>query len=150
MKTRNLALAVLGSMLLVGGVWAQSGKSAAVEQAVAALEQKWLQSQRTNNPELLASLLADDVMDTGSDGKLIVGKAAVIADAKSTKWSSVDYSGLKVTVHGDTAIATGIMTGKGTAAGKPLDSHDAFTDTWVKMPGGQWRCVATHSSTIKM
>ena len=150
MKTRNLALAVLGSMLLVGSVWAQASKSAAVEQAVAALEQKWLQSQRTNNPELLVPLLADDVMDTSSEGKLIVGKAAVIADSKSTKWSSADYSDLKVTVHGDTAIATGIITGKGTAAGKPIDSHDRFTDTWVKMPGGQWQCVATQVSAIKM
>jgi hypothetical protein len=56
---------------------------------------------------------------------------------------------LKVTVFGDTAIATGDFKAKGTdASGKPLIS-ERFTDTWVKMPNGQWQCVASHVSPIK-
>jgi ketosteroid isomerase-like protein len=31
-----------------------------------------------------------------------------------------------------------------------MDSHERFTDTWVKMPDGTWQCVAKHSSAIEM
>ena len=66
------------------------------------------------------------------------------------KWSSAEYADVKVTVFGDTAIATGGFNGKGTdEAGKPLEVHERWTDTWLKMPGGQWQCVASHASPIK-
>ena len=150
MKIRNLSLCLLGSLLLASAVWAQTSKAGGTEQVIVALEQKWLQSQQTNNTDLLAPLLADNVVETDSHGKVYAGKAAVLADAKSTKWSTVDYIDLKVTVFGDTAIATGGFKGKGTdAAGKPLDENDRFTDTWVKMPSGQWLCVATQASPVK-
>jgi len=41
--------------------------------------------------------------------------------------------------------------GKGTdPSGKPMDVQERFTDTWVKMQNGQWQCVASHVSTLKM
>jgi uncharacterized protein (TIGR02246 family) len=120
------------------------------EKAVAALEQQWLQSQKTNNPDLVAPLLADKFITTGSDGK-VNNKAESLATAKATKYTSVDYDDMKVTVFGDTAIATGGFKGKGTdALGKRLDVTERFTDTWVKMPDGQWQCVASHVSPVKM
>jgi ketosteroid isomerase-like protein len=120
------------------------------EKAVAALEQQWLQSQRTNNPDLVAPLLADKFITTGSDGK-VTNKAETLATAKATKYTSVDYDDMKVTAFGDTAIATGGFRAKGTdASGKPLDVTERFTDTWVKMPNGQWQCVASHVSPVKM
>jgi len=119
------------------------------EKAVAALENQWLQSQKTNNAELLAPLLADTFVNTFSSGK-VLNRTETLADAKATKWTTVAYSDLRVTVTGTTAIATGGFTGKGTdAAGKPLDENERFTDTWVKMPNGKWQCVASHGSQIK-
>jgi ketosteroid isomerase-like protein len=54
---------------------------------------------------------------------------------------------VQVTVFGDTAIAIGGGKFKGTdSSGKPMDSHERFTDTWVKMPDGKWQCVAKRSS----
>jgi ketosteroid isomerase-like protein len=64
-------------------------------------------------------------------------------------WSSVDYTDLKVTVFGHTAIATGTFTGKGKdATGKPLDERVRFTDTWLKIDG-KWLCIATQDSPLK-
>jgi ketosteroid isomerase-like protein len=124
--------------------------SGETEKAVAALEQQWLQSQKTNNPDLVAPLLADKFIGTGSDGK-VSGKAQALADAKASKYESMEYEDLKVTVFGGTAIATGGSRAKGTdASGKPMDNHSRWTDTWVKMPSGQWQCVASHVSIIKM
>jgi ketosteroid isomerase-like protein len=122
----------------------------ATEKAVAALEHQWLQSQKTNNPELIAPMIADKFVYTGSDGK-VSDKAAMLADAKATKWTSVENLDEKVTVFGDTAIATGEFKGKGTgASGKPIDDHTRYTDVWVKMPNGKWQCVSSQDSPVEM
>ncbi len=123
--------------------------SGASEKAVAALEHQWLQSQKTNNPDLIAPLLADKFMYTGTDGK-VSDKAGLLAEAKATKWTSVENIGEQVTVFGDTAIATGEFKGKGTgASGKPVDDHTRYTDVWVKMPNGKWQCVSSQDSPVK-
>jgi ketosteroid isomerase-like protein len=124
--------------------------SGATEKAVAALENQWLESQKTNNPDLVAPLLADKFVSTGSDGK-VTNKAQMLADSKARKYASAEYENVQVTVFGDTAIATGGFKGKGTdPSGKPFDEHERWTDTWVKMPNGKWQCVATQASPIKM
>jgi ketosteroid isomerase-like protein len=121
-----------------------------IEKAITALENQWLQSQKTNNPDIVAPLLADKFVSTEADGK-VSNKAQMLADAKTRKYSSAEYEDVKVTVFGDTAIATGGFKGKGTdASGKPFDEHARWTDTWVKMPGGKWQCVASQDSPVKM
>jgi ketosteroid isomerase-like protein len=136
-------------ILLLSGGWSQAQKTDGTEKAVAALELRWLESQKTNNPELIAPSLADKFVSTSSDGKMS-SKADWATTAKSTKYSTADYSDLKVTVFGGTAIATGIERLKGTdASGKPLDVNERWTDTWVKMPSGKWQCVASHQSATK-
>jgi ketosteroid isomerase-like protein len=140
---------LIGLLLLGSATWSQAQQTGGIEKAVAALEQKWLQSQKTNNPDLVAPLLADKFVMT-DDGKEY-DKAGWMARAKATKYVSVEYEDMKVTVFGDTAIATGGFKAKGTdESGKPFDANQRWTDTWVKMPNGQWQCVASHSSTIKM
>jgi ketosteroid isomerase-like protein len=149
MNIRNILCSSLVG-LMVGGVAAQTAAPGADEQAVTAAEQQWLKSQQTNNTDLLAPLLADKIVETTETGKVLRGKDAMIADAKTDHWSSVSYTELKVTVFDHTAIATGDFIGKGIAAGKPVDSHVRFTDTWVKMADGKWLCVATQDSAVKM
>ena len=142
------SLVLLISLVGVASVQAQQA-AGDTEKAILALENQWLKSQKTNNADLLAPLYADKFVSTGSDGK-VMNKSESIADAKATKLTSAEYENVQVTVFGDTAIAVGGATEKGTdSTGKPLDIHDRFTDTWVKMPSGKWQCVATHVSTIK-
>jgi ketosteroid isomerase-like protein len=145
---RSLIWCSLGVVLFASAVWSQSGGTEA-EQAVTALEQKWLQGQKTNNPDLIAPLLADKIVDTESDGK-VHDKAGLMAMTKAIKYTRAELEDLKVTVFGDTAIAAGGFKGAGTdASGKPFDVHFRWTDTWVKMANGQWQCVATQGTTIK-
>ena len=145
MKNR-LGWCSIALLLLASTAWAQSG----TEKAVAALEQKWLQSQQTNNPDLVAPLLADKLVETSSDGK-VADRAGALALAKGMKYSSAEYYDVKVTAFGNTAIATGGFRGKGTdAAGKPFDTNERWTDTWMKMPTGKWQCIATQSTPVKM
>jgi len=135
---------------LINAASAQAQTTGGTEKAVAALEQQWLQSQNTNNPDLVAPLLADKFVSTGSDGK-VANKTEMLATAKATKYNSVANTDVKVTVFGDTAIATGGFTGKFTdPTGKLVDANERWTDTWVKMPSGKWQCVASHVSSVKI
>src|SRR6185437_10006109 len=95
-----VGLLSLGSAALSQDNSATSG----TEKAVAALEQQWLQSQKTNNPDLVAPLLADKFTNTASDGK-VTSKGESLASAKATKYESVAYGDLQVTAFGGTAIA---------------------------------------------
>jgi ketosteroid isomerase-like protein len=147
---RNWILFLVGLLSLGIATRSQAQTTGGTEKAVAALEQQWLQSQKTNNPDLVAPLLADKFVSTDSDGK-VENKAELLARSKATKYASVEYNDMKVTVFGDTAIATGGFKAKGTdESGKPLDVNEQFTDTWVKMPNGKWQCVASHVSPVKM
>ena len=143
---RSLGWCSLALILLASAAWAQAGET---EKNVAALEQKWLVSQQTNNPDMVAPLLADKIVDTSSDGK-VMDKSAAMAMSKKMKYTTAEYYDVKVTAFGDTAIATGGFKGKGTdAEGKPFDSNERWTDTWTKMPNGKWQCIATESTPVK-
>ena len=123
--------------------------SGATEKAILALENQWLQAQKTNNPDLLVPLLADKYVGTDTQGK-VRNKAETLAAERATKYSSAEIQDVKVTVFGDTAIATGVGKSQYTdELGKPVNSHSRWTDTWVKMPDGKWQCVAYHGSTIE-
>lgn len=107
-----------------------------------------MESQRTNNPDLLAPLLADSIVATDPEGK-VRDKTGMLAFAKAAKFESVEYTDVEVRVYGDAAVVTGAFHGKGTDAdGKAFGAPERWTDTWVKMPDGKWRCVATHGSLI--
>ena len=147
---RAVPWCVLALVLLAAAPWSRAQKNAATEKAVADLEQQWLKGQQTNNVALVEPLLADGFTNTSSDGK-VTTRAESIAQAKATKYTSVDYNDVKVMVFGDTAIAIGGFRGKGTdPSGKPLDANERFTDTWTKMASGKWQCVASHQSPVKM
>ena len=138
---------LLGLLSLGCTAWAHADASGDAAKAVTALENKWLESQKTNNPDLIAPHISDKAVSTSADGK-VADKAAMLAAAKASKYASVEYPDVKVTVFGDTAIATGGFKATGTdSSGKPF-AEERWTDTWVKMPDGNWQCVATHSSKI--
>ena len=106
--------------------------------------------ERTNNASLIEPLLDDRITVTSDDGTVLVGKAAVLADAKATTWSTAAASDLKVTVFGETAIAIGTFAGTGRdAGGNPVSVRVRFTDTWVKSGAGKWLCVAGHDSPAR-
>jgi hypothetical protein len=141
---------LIGLLSLGSAARLQAQTTGGSEKAVAALEQQWVQSQKTNNPDLAAPLLADMFINTGSDGK-VTDRAESLADAKATKYANAEIDDVKVTVFGNTAIVTGVFKATGTnASGEPLDVKERYTDTWVKMPNGKWQCVASHESPIKM
>jgi len=139
---RRAIICVVGLLVLATAAWSQN-----IEKAIADLEDQWLQSQKSNNPDLLAPLLADKFITTSDNGK-VTGKSEVITSYQLTRWTSAENTNVKVVGYGDTAIAIGTYKGKGSKNGKPFKAHEQWTDTWIKMPGGQWQCVASQVSPI--
>lgn len=150
MKRMLVWCAVVLISLMIAAQAQDKKTGGGTEQTIAGLEQQWAEASKASNPEPIAALLADKFVNTDSDGK-VIGKAETLAHTKAAKWETNQISDVKVTVFGDTAIATGNWVGKGKDQnGKPVDTHERWTDTWMKMSNGKWQCVASHSSTIKM
>jgi hypothetical protein len=76
---------LLGLLSLGSAAWSQAQTADGTEKAVAAPEQQWLHGQKTNNPDLVAPLLADKIVATEADGK-VLDKSGTLAVYKKTKW----------------------------------------------------------------
>ncbi len=150
MKKTSVWLVLALMSLVIAAPAKEKMMGGGVAQAITALEQKWVEGSKTGNPDMVAPLLAEKFINTTSDGK-VFGKGETVSHIKGAKWETNEISDVKVTVFGNTAIATGSWTGKGTDEnGKAVDTHERWTDTWVKMPSGRWQCVASQGSTVKM
>src|SRR5271155_6008067 len=102
----KIALCLLGAISLGVGTIAQAqAADGTAEKAVAAAEEQWTQSERTNNSDLVAPLLADKLISIDTDGS-IGNRAKFLADAKASKYTSVDIQEFHITVFGNTAVAT--------------------------------------------
>jgi ketosteroid isomerase-like protein len=119
-----------------------------IAQAVLQLEQQWAEAQRDGKPDVVAPMLADDFITIGTDGKL-TGKKELLAHLDRGDWEQNEISDVKVIVHGDTAVATGLWTGKGMMGTRRIDLHERWTDTWVRTSTGQWQCLASQQTEIK-
>jgi ketosteroid isomerase-like protein len=68
--------------------------------------------------------------------------------AKNIKYDSAKTEDVKVILHGDAAVVTGIWRGKYNYQGMAVNLVERFTNFYVKQRG-QWRCVASHGSALK-
>jgi ketosteroid isomerase-like protein len=121
-----------------------------VAKAITDMEQQWASSAKMSAPDAVAPMLADSFINMDSDGTML-NKTQTLDRMKAAKWETNQISDVKVTTHGNTAIATGMWQGKGTAAnGTSVDAHEHWVDTWMKMPNGKWQCIASASAPSKM
>jgi ketosteroid isomerase-like protein len=121
-----------------------------VDKAIANMEQQWTAAAKMSNADGVSPLLADNFTNMNSDGTMR-NKAETLANTKGSKWEVNEISDIKVTTFGNTAIATGAWQGKGTGSdGKAIDAHERWVDTWMKMPGGKWQCIASAGAPVKM
>jgi ketosteroid isomerase-like protein len=113
---------------------------------IAAREAKWNDAYKRNDPAGMEALLADDFIITVEDGTTFSksGYLAHTADSDLRVQIS-DMRDLRVRVHGTLAIVTGAYHEKGTSKGKGYESHDRFTDVWIKGNSG-WQVIASHYS----
>jgi uncharacterized protein DUF4440 len=95
MKKSRIGFLLVLISLICGTLLQAQRSDVAIEKTVTALEQKWLQSQKTSNPDLLAPLLADKFVDTGNDGT-VTGKADALVLVKTMKFEGAEYYDVNV------------------------------------------------------
>jgi len=113
---------------------------------ILALEKKWAEAYKHRDISILSSLLAEDFVITVEDGTSY-GKEGYISHSADTsvKVESAELSGLKVRMHGNTAVVTGAYHEKGNSGGKRYEYHDRLTDVWMKIDG-RWQVISSHYS----
>lgn len=93
-------------------------------------------------------LLTDDFTLTDADG-VVTTRADDIQHAKNgtLKYTIFENSEMKVRLHGDAAVVTGITKVAGMAGTTSFAATFQFTDTMVR-EGGRWRVAASHISRV--
>ena len=140
---------VLGLLISLGVATAQQKSASADEAALRSLEEKWDAASLKGDTATLATIFADGFITTDPEGK-VRSKAEVLARVKSgeVKYQNAKADDLKVSIHGDAAVVTGRWKGKFIENGKTVEATERFSDFFVRQ-NGQWRCVASHASTLK-
>ena len=110
------------------------------------LEEKWTESYKNRQIDMLSSMLADDFVITVEDGNTYSksGYISHTADA-SVQVDVAEMSDLKVRMHGNIAVVTGAYHERGKSNGKPYEYRDRLTDVWMKV-GNKWQVIASHYS----
>ncbi len=145
-----LAIVVVLGVATSSPVFGQAQpKDSTVEQALIKLENDWNDASVKRDVVVLGRILADDYIFTDPDGVMWT-KAQNLEMLKSGEdvVTSAVASDMKVRVYANAAIVTGRNTVKEMLKGKDISGKYAYTDTWVKRPGG-WECVATHASRLE-
>ncbi len=147
--TKFLACLLTAFWCLSASAQSRVMKSSTVESEIAALERSWAAAQKANDPSAIAPLLASNFIEVLPDGSLM-NKSQVLDGARKSKYQTIELSDLKVINFGDTAIVVGTFDAKHfDKDGKPLQDHERFVDTWRKMPGGKWQCIAEGNTVMR-
>ncbi len=150
MKKVLMLFCVMAMAALLPAQMSDSSKGGGASQAITQMEQQWASNSKAGNIDAISAMLADSFINMDSDGTTL-NKSESLARMKTAKWQVNEVSDVKVTLHGNTAIATGGWQGKGTnSSGKAVDAHERWVDTWMKMANGKWQCIASASAPSKM
>lgn len=113
---------------------------------IRSLEEKWTESYKNRQIDMLSSLLADDFVITVEDGSIYSKPGYITHTADSSVQVEVaEIKDLKVRMHGNTAVVTGAYHEKGKSGGKSYEYNDRLTDVWMKI-GSKWQVIASHYS----
>ncbi len=110
------------------------------------LEEKWTESYKKRQIDILSSLLAEDFVITIEDGNTYSKMGYITHSADpSVQVDIAELSDLKVRMHGNAAVVTGAYHEKGKSNGKPYEYRDRLTDVWMKV-GNKWQVISSHYS----
>jgi ketosteroid isomerase-like protein len=110
------------------------------------LEEKWTESYKKRQIDILSSLLAEDFVITVEDGNTYSKMGYITHSADpSVQVDIAELSDLKVRMHGNAVVVTGAYHERGKSNGKPYEYRDRLTDVWMKV-GSKWQVISSHYS----
>ena len=144
-----LAIASLCLLSLSLATGQEASKTGSVEDQIKKHEQNWAQATVKEGAAAVDQYEADDIITTDPSGR-VTDKAQDKMDLSSGdfKIQSEELSDLKVHIYGNTAVAVGTNTVRGTYKGQDISGKYRFTDTWVKR-NGKWLAVASQYTRVQ-
>ena len=144
-----LAVASLCLLALSLAAGQEASKTSSVEDQIKKHEQSWAQATIKEGAAAVDQYEADDIITTDPSGR-VTDKAQDKLDLSSGdfKIQSEELSDLKVHIYGNTAVAAGTNTLKGTYKGQDIGGKYRLTDTWVKR-NGKWQAVASQYTKVQ-
>jgi len=141
-------MCLLALSLGVAQALAKSDGGAADE--IKKLEQDWAAATVKDGPAAVDKYEADDIITTDPTGR-VTDKTQDKKDLSSgdLKFQSINVSDLTVHIYGNTAVAAGTSTVKGTFKGQDIGGAYRYTDVWVKR-NGKWQAVASQATKVQM
>ena len=138
----------LGIILLCATSLFAQESDASIQGKINALEKLWNQAYKSGDTKALDSILDDSIVLINDDGS-IQSKKEFLASVKASnaQEQQVAPEFLKVSVHGNVAVASGVLRVKGVEGGKPYTRRERFVDTWLHK-GNNWVCIATDATPI--
>jgi ketosteroid isomerase-like protein len=129
--------------------WVFDRKAGTDEQVIAQIEKEWGVALEKGDADYIASITTSDWARTSTEGKLNT-KAEVMAAFRSgaIRIETFQLDDLKVLCSGDTAVALGLVTARGSVDGKGFSGQSRFTDTFAKRDR-RWICIASHGSKVE-
>lgn len=139
---RRACLTLIG--LLVAGQSATIANQP--EDAVRIAERDRFAAMVNSDTATLGLLLAAELSYTHGDGR-VVDKAMFLADLRTGDFDylSIQPTGVKVRVLGDTAIVTGTAAMQVVNKGSPAQIRIVYTCTHIRR-NGSWQMVAWHAT----
>jgi ketosteroid isomerase-like protein len=146
----SLVAAVVVLVVLKSPLSNAAGEEDAEKQIVS-LEKKWTDLSQRKDVKAVEPLLADDYAFIGTEGdigdKTLLLKHMREGEPDEPTYKVWKIDELRARVYGKTAVATGRWVGSDTGKDPNASLAERWTDVWVN-EGGNWKCVASHSTTI--
>ena len=143
-----VTVALLASCITVSTSSSTTHAQEDAEQALIAMEHKWIDATVKGDADAFASFMADGYVAVVANAR-IRSKAEWVEGVRSggLKYESVDLHNLKVRQYGDTAVVTGEYTQKATSGGQDYGARGAYATTWLKRRG-RWQAIASGFSRV--
>jgi ketosteroid isomerase-like protein len=151
MTRRRIAAVALSILAIFTIAWRTARTAAAAENAkeeVLKVEEQRNQALQSGDTALLGSIYSDDLVYSNVAGTLLT-KEEHLAEfkGKTLHFISFAHDNVQVTMHGDSAVLTGISKSVVDYRGEVSHSHRRFVNFYAKKDG-RWLCVAHFEQNI--
>jgi tetratricopeptide (TPR) repeat protein len=154
MKTAAIVLSV--ALLLVSAMPSLSDTAADREQSVRDAVEAFAAAFVSADSLVLDGMLTDDYVHVNGSSGDVVDRGRwlrwVASQRKGIERGGIVIAAyrvddLKVMLHNDAAVVTGVVLSHGKRAGKPFQTRLRFTNVWVDQEGS-WRRASFHDSAL--
>ena len=111
---------------------------------IAIIEQQWAQAVERGDRVFIDRLLHRDYINITAQG-LMRAKANVLASAPPPAGSTQKFTDMRVRLHGDAAVVTGVIVFRTSAGAAPMAF--SFTDVYVR-EDGRWQVLSSHETGL--